>query len=290
MIFAFRKARGRWNPPKRVHLPGPYRIIRCLICLSCLFARTAHGQDAAQSAIQGRVTTRMGAPLPGVELTALRDSISVTTDSGGRFVLRARPGDLVIRVRRIGYLPQYLSASLRSGETREVTIAMTAGAYQLPEVEVNVTAFKPVEYAYTSKYDEFFRRKHVGLGHYISRADIDRFGRTETPELLMGIPGVYILLGAPGRTHSSVRIRTCEQVSVWVDGVQLNPPGMRQPRRAWLFGRADEAQENIGQRTGEMLERVLPAQIEMIEVYTGPAQMPAEAVGNSCAAIMIWTR
>ena len=31
-------------------------------------------------------------------------------------------------------------------------------------------------------------------------------------------------------------------------------------------------------------------QIEMIEVYTSPARGQAEFVGNSCGAIMIWTR
>ena len=45
-----------------------------------------------------------------------------------------------------------------------------------------------------------------------------------------------------------------------------------------------------GEFTGEMLDRLIPLQIEFIEVYSGPSQMPAEAVGNSCAAIMIWTR
>lgn len=100
-------------------------------------------QQAPVAELRGRVTSRTDVPLPGVELTVLRDSISVTTDADGRFVLRTRPGDLVIRVRRIGYLPQYLSASVRPGEKREFTVAMTAGAYQLPEVEVNATAFKP---------------------------------------------------------------------------------------------------------------------------------------------------
>lgn len=57
-----------------------------------------------------------------------------------------------------------------------------------------------------------------------------------------------------------------------------------------MFGAANQAPENFGMMTGEMLQRILPSQIEMIEVYVGPAQMPAEALGNSCAAIMIWTR
>ena len=251
-------------------------------------------QQPSQAELSGRVTSRTGVPLSGVELTVLRDSTMVTTDSAGRFVLRPRPGDLVIRVRRIGYLPQYLSASLRAGEKQEVTIAMVAGAYQLPEVEVIATAFKPIEYGYTMKYDEFFRRKHVGLGHYISREDIDRRMASETSQLLMGIPGVRVIPGAPGVKPSSVRLRTCERTSVWVDGVELKslqgaihqvPFGGARPGRRMAGDPATP-----GEFTGELLERLVPLQIEMIEVYTGPSQMPAEAVGNSCAAIMIWTR
>jgi len=35
---------------------------------------------------------------------------------------------------------------------------------------------------------------------------------------------------------------------------------------------------------------VLPSQIEMIEVYREPAEMPAEFLDDSCAVIAIWTR
>ena len=30
--------------------------------------------------------------------------------------------------------------------------------------------------------------------------------------------------------------------------------------------------------------------VEAIEVYRGTAELPAEAAGNGCAAIMVWTR
>lgn len=30
--------------------------------------------------------------------------------------------------------------------------------------------------------------------------------------------------------------------------------------------------------------------IEAVEVYRGPTELPAEAVGNGCAAIFVWTR
>lgn len=187
-----------------------------------------------------------------------------------------------------------LSATLRPGEQREVAIVLLPGAYQLPEVEVTAAATKPIEYAYTSKYDEFFRRQRIGLGHYLTRKDIDRRMASETAQLLMGVPGVFVIPGTPGIRPSSVRLRTCEKASVWVDGVELKEygaaryaPGINAAR---IGSPSGSGMPSLGESLGLLLERILPIQIEMIEVYTGPAQMPAETVGNSCAAIVIWTR
>ena len=40
----------------------------------------------------------------------------------------------------------------------------------------------------------------------------------------------------------------------------------------------------------EMLERINPAAIEMIEVFRGASEIPAEFHWNGCAVIAIWTR
>jgi hypothetical protein len=225
----------------------------------------------------------------------LGDSATAITDREGRFVLRGiSPGKHLIRVRRIGFLPQYLNASFGSGEQREVIIVLAPGAYQLPDVETSALPSKPIEYAYTTKYDEFFRRQRIGLGYYITRQDIDRRMASETSSLLMGVPGVWVIPGAPGITPNSVRVRTCEKTGVWVDGVELRSLGGAIHQIPLGGSRAGRRGEGLpatpGEYTGEMLDRLIPLQIEMIEVYTGPARMPAETVGNSCAAIMIWTR
>lgn len=247
--------------------------------------QTVQAQETSLKAeLRGRVTTLTETPLAGVEVTILRDALSATTDTAGRFLLRAvSPGKHMVRVRRIGFLPQYLSVTLRAGERREVAIVLAPGVYQLPDIETSELPSKPIEYAYTTKYDEFFRRQRIGLGHYISRQDIDRKSAGETADLLMGIPGVVVIPGAPGIRRTSVRIRTCQKVSVWLDGVELQTYGSN---GGSSIGRSKELED----ATAELLDRILPIQIEMIEVYAGPAQMPAEAVGNSCAAIMIWTR
>ncbi|HEV8150319.1 MAG TPA: carboxypeptidase regulatory-like domain-containing protein [Gemmatimonadales bacterium] len=222
------------------------------------------------------MATPTGHPVPGAEITVLGDSVAALTDSLGQFVLRGFPlGEHVIRVRRIGFRAQYLGINLRAGAQKEVTIALTPGVYELPELAVTARLAKPIEYAWTTKYDEFFRRKLVGLGRYISREELDKKGASHTSEILLGVPGVRVFFGAPGISPDVIRFSRCmlpgDRISVWVDGweLQTNP----------------HDPESVGQ----LLERIHPLSIEMIEVYSGPARMQAE-FGNSCGTIAIWTR
>lgn len=273
--------------------PGQIKWVGWFVGLVLLPLR-APAQSQPRAELRGHVISRSDAPIAGAEVLILRDSLSASTDSAGRFSVRlVSPGEHLIRVRRIGFQPQYLSATFRPGERREVTIVLTPGAYQLPEVEVIEVPSKPLEYGYTTKYDEFFRRQRIGLGHYLTRKDIDRRAVGQTSELLMGLPGVQIIPGAPGIRPNSVRLRSCEKASVWVDGVELKSSyGDRHQVKPWvsMSGGPPGEPRTPGEFTGDLIDRILPLQVEMIEVYVGPAQMPAETVGNSCAAIMIWTR
>jgi hypothetical protein len=247
--------------------------------------------------IRGWVGTPLEVPIAGAEVSVLGDSLVVLTDSAGNFVLRGVPlGEHVIRVRRIGFRAQYLAASLRAGERKEVTIALTPGVYELPELAVTARLAKPIEYGWTTKYDEFFRRKYVGLGRYISRQDIDKKAASHTSEILLGVPGVRVYFGAPGISSDEVKFRGCSQISVWVDGAEVRPLRQVDPPKSGRGGTIGQSAwrpqgESVGPaEVGEMLERIHPLQIEMIEVYTSPAGMQAEFLGNSCGAIAIWTR
>jgi hypothetical protein len=229
-------------------------------------------------------------PVSGAEISILRDTVATLTDSAGRFVLRGIPlGEQVVRVRRIGFRAQYLGINLHAGEQQEVTIALTPGVYELPELAVTARLAKPIEYAGTTKYDEFFRRKLVGLGRYLSRQDIDKKAASHTSEILTGVPGVRVLFGAPGISPDIVKFIGCNRISVWVDGAELHPLGGGSPSPRTQMGGRLQGQGDPA-AVGEMLERIHPLQIEMIEIYTGPARMQAEFLGNSCGAIAIWTR
>jgi hypothetical protein len=262
-------------------------VVSLLICHGTVSPLS--GQTPAP-VVRGSVATPTGHPVQGAEITVLGDSAAAFTDSSGRFVLRGIPlGEHVIRVRRIGFRAQALAINLRAGEQKEVTIALTPGVYELPELAVTARFAKPIEYAWTTKYDEFFRRKLVGMGRYLSRQEINKRGSSHTAELLLGVPGVHVNFGAPGISPDKVRFTGCTQISVWVDGAELRP--LTRIGGETITGAWHPQRESVGPaEVGEMLERIIPLQIEMIEVYTSPAGMQAEFLGNSCGAIAIWTR
>jgi hypothetical protein len=42
--------------------------------------------------------------------------------------------------------------------------------------------------------------------------------------------------------------------------------------------------------TAEQLNDINPAEIEAMEIYKGPGELPVEARGKGCAAVFVWTR
>lgn len=238
--------------------------------------------------IRGVVTTAEGLPIEGAEVTVAGTTLGATTDSDGRFVLRGLPvGSSAIRIRRIGYKAPILGATRLEGESKNARIVLERGTYELPEITVQAASLKPIEYGWTTRDDDFFRRKHIGFGRFLTRADIERKQPYRTANLLAGIPGVSLRFRHPGASGTEVRFTRCERVGVWIDGTKQRYTsvsyggGSRTP-----FARMpDTAAINVGIH----LENVLPSQIEAMEIYRGPSEMPAEFI-DSCAAIVIWTR
>lgn len=136
-----------------------------------------------------------------------------------------------------------------------------------------------------TKYDEFLRRRQLGFGHFFTRQEIEESGMNMVHDLLRMIPGMLVSVSG---TTPTIQSRRCPGGSI---------PGM--DPTALLGGRGrkkDPTQQPMlfvdGHRVRdiESLDDIHPGQIEAMEVYQGAAQLPAEAKGDSCAAIFIWLR
>lgn len=239
-----------------------------VVLISGPWSPALEGQGTVPSRLLGKILTPTELPLADVEVTILRLSRTTLSDSAGRFHFGTVPaGDYVIRVRRIGFRGQQFSAHLEPGRSKDVQIVMDPGPQILPEIEVKERFLKPIEYAHTHKYDDFFRYRYLGWGFFKTRENFENLNPMRTADILQGIPRVRVRHTA--FNDPIVNIEACRRPAVLIDGaIQYGGP------------------------PGDLLGRVHPSHVEMVAVFRGPAEMPAEAAmfANNDCAIMIWTR
>lgn len=248
-------------------------------------------QQSAAQVVVGRVVERVSrTPLVGVGVVLLdsHDKVRAAafTDSVGRFRVQApiagkynlsfqHGGLATLRVDDVN-----LSATTPSIVDTALTVATT-----LPKVRV-VGASEPGALpGNPHRLDEFYQRKSLGVGTFLTRADIDSHANAYTQELFNQVPGLKV------RTHGSqwyLRSQRCSGKFIpGLGGAGLTSPANSPP---------DESLDPMvfidGMRQKEvtMLYELIPTQIEAIEIYQGAAEMPAEAKGNACFAIFVWLR
>ncbi|HET9275946.1 MAG TPA: carboxypeptidase regulatory-like domain-containing protein [Gemmatimonadales bacterium] len=216
--------------------------------------------------MRGRVTDQLGHPLEAARVyLEQRPRDAVLTGSNGGFMLRSSgAGRTLIFVHRIGYNAQVVRIEVDSAKGWNGTIVLEPGAFVLPEIRVAARYAKPERYAGTTRYDDVFRRMRLGGGTLISREDIERWQPSRTVEVLRIVPGTKVSIQPPGHPQgTAVAFVRCNEF----------PPRI-----------------NVMSIIGEILDRISPNEIEMIEVFRGIGSLPPEFAGDACAAIAIWTR
>jgi hypothetical protein len=242
--------------------------------------------------LSGVVVDQERRPLEGVEVRVIGDSVRAFTSRAGTFRLYAPRGEeILFQLRRPGFNAQLL----RTKGDWSGTIVMMAGAFVLPEVQITARYAKPAEYAGTAKYDDFFRRRRQGFGEFILREELDRRRSLHTVEIFEGRAGIKVSM-QQDRGLSAVAFARCNEyppkINVYVDGRKLLPHGAISVARTEspvLGARRPREPETAG-IVGEMLSRVDPSEIELIEIFRGPGELPPEFNDGNCGAISIWTR
>ena len=174
---------------------------------------------------------------------------------------------VIARARKVGYKVQYFTIRLAGGQQWEGRIGISRLPQFLGDIVVIGKFGKPPQYANTSKYDGFYRRRSKRVGKFLTREEIDKLAAGRISELLRTIPGVRTGFIAPGQSED-VSFLNCQSfnVSVWIDGQKMSG------------------------NVGEVLPLITPTDIETIEVYPRQTMIPPEFRDNSCGAIVMWTR
>jgi len=240
------------------------RMVASLVCLLVALGRSLAAQGTAPLVVAVR-DSASGGPVRGAEVVVRgRALASARTDSAGEARFAAVPlGRSVVIARRFGFLPDSQPVTLASGGTQRVEIRLATSVHVLDTAMVEAEALR-------GKMLEFERRRAAGHGAFVTRDDIEARRPIELRDLLRRIPGVSFVDVGAGRpalrfTRASVRTdRDCPP-EYWLDGQRV--PGFT-------------------------IDDIVPEDVQGIELYRGPSEMPAPFLTRSaaCGVVAIWTR
>ncbi len=179
----------------------------------------------------------------------------------GQFVLSdLRPGARELELRRLGYATLRYPIEVMEDITTEVDIGLVPMPVEMEPIVATVARLRRLE------IKGFYERKYwgelTGNGYFFSPEYIERWRPSDVQFLVVSnVPGIT-WKGANRRMSSGFGSLTCK-MSIIVDGFAWGG----WPRIPW-------------------------SQIAGVEVYKGPATLPAEFGGSDarCGAVVVWTK
>jgi hypothetical protein len=254
-------------------------------CLSLLLAFSLTAPRLPAQELAGVVLDSVSLePIDGARLVLLDSTgtaLAVTvTSTDGKFAFHLpRIGEYRLLVSRIGYPPITTRRFIvDSTFTARVSVSLPSTPLTLDTITVIASGVeKRLQYLADAG---FYRRRKVGFGHYLTRADIDKRDALIMSDLLHDMPGVRVTCTGPRNCSITMRAANtmflrgkCEP-SVVLDGVVLRAGG-------------------VGSRGDLSLDDLInPFNVEALEVYPGPAGVPVQYSGylSPCGAIIVWSR
>lgn len=243
-------------------------------------ADAARGQSAVEGITLGAAT---GTPIGGAYVTlSLEDRVTVVaavvTSEHGRFRFPdPEPGRYFVSATHIGYaLLTHGPIEVRAGERVELELRLKPEPVELDSV---VAAAMPETRPTLLDLVGFNDRQKRGVGRFITRADIARRNPRELNDVFRAVPGVRLVPAGPGRLDITLRgggmrrgaSRQYCYPAVFIDGVRT-PAGGHYPTY--------------------LNETIPPGDVEGIEIYLGPSEVPPifGGIGSGCGAVVVWTR
>jgi TonB family protein len=220
--------------------------------------------EVGTGGVKGTLRDPQGLPIAGAQVTVAGTTLVGESDDRGEFTLaKARAGETSIRVKRIGFLPDTVRVNVLAGQTVPVEITLSRVAVELSPLVVY--GRRNMGGHMSGFYDRLTR----GGGHFFTREQIERRNPVNMTDLFRLVPGARVVNSNMGSNAVRFRNARCAPL-VWLDGTPAY--------------------------SGELpLDALDPRTFEGIEIYSGPAGVPAEYMGNrsmssSCGTIILWSR
>lgn len=235
-----------------------------------------------------------GEPVEGATVLAPDLGQTEITNGFGRFTFPSLPpGEVEIRVSRLGYATVTGTVTVVFNRTVHTEIRMATEPIQMEPIEVVGVRQRIV----LPGLEHLERRLHAGWGEFVLEDEIQRRMPSRLSDVLYE---AGVDTGNNG--HSLTIRRTGCAPMVYIDGVrvthqsrlrgvlsQLSSTGAPRPLRV----RPPRPGEGpAGEAADAVNNLVHPMDVIAVEVYRGPAEIPGEYLDSNaqCGVILIWTR
>ena len=288
---------------------SPTRLVWlvCRLLVSVLIVETPlSAQERRNVVVTGVVVdSALGQPIVGAQVGLPDLNRATVTDSTGDFRIDSVPaGAYRLVVRHVGFRVVEMRITVVSNDI-DRRIILGRSATVLESVFVKAPS--------SSGIKSFDENKRVGLGHFLTRADLAKLGAATFSEVLSNISGVGILRGTgdQGWIHSRrMTPSSCPPVTSY--GPPARPPqavaclqgqGVYVPARdehdrgvqpvCYAQVYLDNVLMNPARPTEPFDVNTLKLeQLEAVEFYAGPSQTPSKYSGldSRCGVLVLWTR
>lgn len=219
--------------------------------------------------LAGTVVAKDGTtPIIAAEVQIPDLSMAVRTDGQGAYVLEhIAPGEYEVQVRRLGYAPLATRVRFSANRLQNRTMVM--------EPVVVLDSVVTTDAATDRFMAAFEDHRRIGVGHFITRDSLARFDDRTMADVLSQISSVDVVALHRG---SSAYAATHRRGGTCLTQVYLD--------KSLVYRGGNTSQPRFD------VNSVLPSQVEAIEFYAGPGEIPAEyaTLNSTCGVLVIWTR
>lgn len=237
------------------------------------FAALLLASPLSAQIIGGRVMDRTSnEPIPEAVVEVLnptgRSMHRARTDRDGFFVFELRePGEYRLRTSRVGY-QTVTSAGVQVEERQTVQVEIKIATGEVELEPLRVTARTQPPRSEFLEREGFYDRQRGAFGIFLTPYELAQRGTAvQTSELFRGVPGVTLNPVGAGRYQLS-----------------MTRSGSNCPPKMLLDGSPvmDSEVDNF----------VEPQDVQGIEIYRGPSEVPGRWMGyrSACGLIVIWTK
>lgn len=249
-------------------------VIRTTALLAVVAVSSLQAQQSQRGTIRGTITEAgNNRPIAHTQVGVVGSTAGATTDGEGRYVLTAiSPGQVTVRVVRIGYAGQSKSVAVTAGQTATLDFQLDAVAMKLNPIVTTATG----------------QQRRVEVGNAIAQVNaadiVETQAVSQVADLLVSkAAGVTVFSGVQTGAGTRIRIRGTSSLSLSnnpifiIDGIRVE-------------GTTGSSSVSVGGTTPARIGDINPEEIASIEVVRGPSASTLYGTDAANGVIVITTK